>query len=332
MTLLDAFQQAQKNAIHHDACVAGSLQILEEHYNQDQLHVFLQSFLDMFNRSLIVFKREPAVERLIEFAVKFVAASTQADFFKAHRANSSISRGGAATDDEEEEGEEELGDEFVFMNAFIQHLVTISDAKDKAVRFRACQTLSKLMHALDEDAEIDDDIWEALQEAMLKRIKDKVPVVRVQAINALSRLQDPSDLDCPVIAEYRQRLTCDGSPDVRKAALIQVALNKATIVDVVSRARDVKDVVRKALYAVLKDKLDLRALSIQSRLDLVRDGLNDRCDDVRVSCAKLVSQGWLELMQRDPAALLDMLDVETDEKTCQLVADTLLDQGVCVRV
>ena len=90
--------------------------------------------------------------------------------------------------------------------------------------------------------------------------------------------------------------------------------------------------VRKALYAVLKDKLDLRALSIQSRLDLVRDGLNDRCDDVRVSCAKLVSQGWLELMQRDPAALLDMLDVETDEKTCQLVADTLLDQGVCVRV
>ena len=65
----------------------------------------------MFNRSLIVFKREPAVERLIEFAVKFVAASTQADFFKAHRANSSISRGGAATDDEEEEGEEELGDE-----------------------------------------------------------------------------------------------------------------------------------------------------------------------------------------------------------------------------
>lgn len=34
---------------------------------------------------------------------------------------------------------------------------------------------------------------------MLARVTDKIPAVRVQAINALSRLQDPSDADCQII-------------------------------------------------------------------------------------------------------------------------------------
>eukprot|EP00043_Microstomoeca_roanoka_P013278 m.130069 g.130069 ORF g.130069 m.130069 type:complete len:1089 (+) comp15712_c0_seq3:239-3505(+) len=303
MSLLDAFQQGQKNAAHHEACVAACLQIYHQQCEKpDGLGEFQASFFDLFNRCLVIFKREPAVERIIEFAVKFVAASTQTD------------------------GELLLEeDEFTFMNAFIKHLVSISGAKDKAVRFRACQTLSKLLHALDEEAEIDDDIWEDLQTAMLERIKDKIPVVRVQAINALSRLQDPSDIDCPVIAEYQQRLTCDASPDVRKAALVQIALSKATITDVASRSRDVKDVVRKALYTVLKDKLDLRALSIQQRLDLVRDGLNDRCVDVREACSKLIVSGWYEQLNKEPSQLFDVLDVETDEETCELAAAVLLE-------
>lgn len=35
---------------------------------------------------------------------------------------------------------------------------------------------------------------------MLVRTTDKIPAVRVQAINALSRLQDATDADCKIIA------------------------------------------------------------------------------------------------------------------------------------
>lgn len=199
MTLQDAFQQAQKNIIHHEACIEASLNMYhelacssEELVKQNDFH---KDFFDLFNRCLLVFKREPAVERVIEFVVKFVATT----------AHDTDGNGNHLIANVEE-------DPFHFMNVFINHLIEISGAKDKAVRFRACQTLSKLLHALDEDAEIDDDVWDKLQDAMLIRITDKIPVVRVQAINALSRLQDPTDADCPVIREYRQRLVSDSSP------------------------------------------------------------------------------------------------------------------------
>lgn len=87
------------------------------------------------------------------------------------------------------------------------------------MRFRACQTVSKLLNALDEGAEVDDEMWELLQTTMLKRTTDKIPIVRVQAINALVRLQDPSDVDCPVINAFLQRMECDSSPGKPKALM-----------------------------------------------------------------------------------------------------------------
>ena len=50
-----------------------------------------------------------------------------------------------------------------------------------------------------ESAQIDDDIFDQIQDCMMKRMHDLYPVVRVQAALALARLQDPTDKDCPVI-------------------------------------------------------------------------------------------------------------------------------------
>lgn len=50
-----------------------------------------------------------------------------------------------------------------------------------------------------ENAQIDDDLFDKINEAMLIRLKDKIPNVRIQAVLALSRLQDPKDDDCPVV-------------------------------------------------------------------------------------------------------------------------------------
>lgn len=171
----------------------------------------------------------------------------------------------------------------------------MTDAKDKAVRFRACQTISKLLNALGDDAEIDDDVWELLQDIMIKRTQDKIPVVRVEAIKALARLQDARDAECPIIQAYVSRMESDASPgavnfaaflslqpiDVRKAALLQCALSKLTISHVLLRTRDIKDSVRAAVYKVLQDKLDFRALSIEDRCKILQDGLGDRSGIIR---------------------------------------------------
>lgn len=67
-----------------------------------------------------------------------------------------------------------------------------------AVRFRVCQLIYKLLVNLPENAQIDDDLFDKIHDAMLLRVTDRVPNVRIQAVLALARLQDPSDPNCPV--------------------------------------------------------------------------------------------------------------------------------------
>ena len=50
-----------------------------------------------------------------------------------------------------------------------------------------------------ENAQIDDDLFDNINEAMLIRLKDKIPNVRIHAVLALSRLQYPKDDECPVV-------------------------------------------------------------------------------------------------------------------------------------
>lgn len=72
-------------------------------------------------------------------------------------------------------------------------------ANDKAVRFRVCQLINKVLNNLGEEAQIDDELYDRIYVCMLERLRDKKPVVRVHAILAINRLQDPNDHDCPVI-------------------------------------------------------------------------------------------------------------------------------------
>lgn len=78
-------------------------------------------------------------------------------------------------------------------------------ANSHAVRFRACQLVNKVLGGLSENAQLDDDLCEKIHEAMLVRVTDKYPNVRIQAALAMARLQDPGDPRCP---------TTQGSPSL----------------------------------------------------------------------------------------------------------------------
>ena len=52
---------------------------------------------------------------------------------------------------------------------------------------------------------------DGVQESMLDRLRDKVPLVRAHAVAALERLQDPSDKEDPVCTEYIRMLQVDST-------------------------------------------------------------------------------------------------------------------------
>lgn len=106
-------------------------------------------------------QREPAVERLVRF-VASLATARDAD---------------------------NDGDDDAFHEALLRLLVPLTDAADKAVRFRSCQLVAAILNGLSAEAGLADDLYVELSDAMTQRMRDKAPAVRAEAARALARLQ-----------------------------------------------------------------------------------------------------------------------------------------------
>lgn len=85
--------------------------------------------------------------------------------------------------------------------------------------------------------------------------------VRLLAINALHRLQDPKDFNDPVINEYI-KVMYDANARVRRLIVEKIACIKPVIPHIVSRTRDVDVGVRTAAYTKLTKMAQALRVSI----------------------------------------------------------------------
>ncbi|XP_071599976.1 condensin complex subunit 3 [Heliangelus exortis] len=291
----EAFQLAQKPHQNLAKLVVG----LKSTYNQfEDKEDFHEKFINFLKYAMIIYRREPAVEQVINFVAKFVTSFYQM---------------------EEGDGSEEPDDNSL-LNYVFTFLLESHDVNSHAVRFRTCQLVNKILGNMPENAQIDDDLFDKINEAMLIRLKDKFSNVRIQAVLALSRLQDPKDENCPVVNIYNTLLENDSNSEVRRAVLSCIAPSARTLPKIVGRTMDVKESVRKLAYEVLAEKVHMRALSIAQRVKLLEQGLNDRSDAVKEVMKKKLLQSWLQLTEGDVLELLHRLDVEN----CPEVAASVL--------
>uniref|UniRef100_A0A8C2BNP7 Non-SMC condensin I complex, subunit G n=1 Tax=Cyprinus carpio TaxID=7962 RepID=A0A8C2BNP7_CYPCA len=269
---------------------------LKNRYNKlEDKTEFHEEFVRCLKYAMIIYTREPAVENVIDFVTRFAASFE--------------------TPVNENPDEEEEEDENEFLNFLLNFLLESHGANSHAVRFRACQLVNKLLGSLSENAQIDDDLWDRIHEAMLIRVTDKYPNVRIQAALAMSRLQDPSNVDCPTIKAYMLLLENDSNPEVRRAVLSCIAPSATTLSKIYKRTRDVKEKVRKLAYQVLAEKVHIRALSIAQRVSLLHEGLSDSADSVKEVVKTHLLPAWLRMQQGDVLQLLHRLDVENCAET-----------------
>ncbi|XP_013389850.1 condensin complex subunit 3-like [Lingula anatina] len=308
LSLKEVFTECQRGLQSHGKLI----KMLKNIYDKTDLEEFWLDFVHHLKFSMVVFKREPAVERTLDFAVKFATSLNEEE---------------KNTNKEEQTQTEEVTDDEVSENNFLlkmfDFLLQSHNARDRAVRFRCCQMINKLLNNLGEDAQIDDDLYDKIYNSMLQRLKDKFPIVRVQAVMAVARLQDPTDQDCPVIDAYLFLLSSDPNPDVRRAVLQNIAASTKTLPHIIERTRDVKDTVRKLAYQVLAEKIHIRALTIAQRVKLLQDGLNDRADMVKEACSSKLLQSWLRAFEGNVLELLKCLDVENSLKVVEQTLSAL---------
>ncbi|XP_063777512.1 condensin complex subunit 3 [Pseudophryne corroboree] len=285
LQIKEVFDLSQKPHQNHAKLVSA----LRVTYDKiEDKSIFLEEFIHYLKYPLIIYRREPAVERVMDFVAKFVASFHNSD----------------------SEEEDEMDEENSPVNYLFNFLLQSHTANSMAVRFRVCQLIYKLLVNLPENAQIDDDLFDKIHDAMLIRVTDRVPNVRIQAVLALARLQDPSDVNCPVSNAYMHLLENDLNAEVRRAVLSCIAPSARTLPKIVGRTMDVKELVRKLAYQVLAEKVHIRALSIAQRVKLLQQGLNDRSVAVKEIMQKKLLQSWLKYTEGNILELLHRLDVE----------------------
>lgn len=150
--------------------------------------------------------------------------------------------------------------------------------------------------------EMDEDLYDILRNCLMERIKDKEAPVRVQAVIALSKLQnagtveedfdpdaDSEEEDSPTKALIRI-MTHDPSAEVRRAALFQLDLETALIPSILSRTRDVDVNNRRLAFQASLIDLPHTSLTEEQKLQIIKSGLKDREQAVQRSASKLVAK------------------------------------------
>ena len=171
---------------------------------------------------------------------------------------------------------------------------------------------------------------------LLKRVRDKEPMIRVQAVLGLGRLagneddgdQDNADSDeddaSGLLERLLEVLQHDPSADVRRSLLLNLPLTQGTLPYLLERARDLDPATRRALYSRLLPALgDFRHLSLSMREKLLRWGLRDRDDNVRKATARLFHDRWIQDCAAPQLAGGDSATKEAAEPTTDRVLELL---------
>lgn len=308
-SIAEVFQVAQKSYAGHRRHVAVLYRIYLKCVEQEISDVFHYWFIKMTVKILPLKKQEIVGDRIVRLISGFIA-----------NIESNLNK--MRTEDGNEQNVRNLEVHFGgFIDGFVGNLLRGVESKNKNVRYRVMQLLAATM---DNMGEIDEELYELIMWVLKHRVYDKEPHVRIQAIFCLTKFQNDNvsminESETGVnfqLDEATQSLMHiirnDPSPEVRRAAMLNIVRSKATQNVILERVRDVNFINRRLVFTrVLKslgkhtfDEVDSDILE-----KLMTWGFEDRDETVRNSCKKLVAFTWLNILDGDIIDLLENIDV-----------------------
>ena len=162
-----------------------------------------------------------------------------------------------------------------------------------------------------------EELYQEMREALLGRLHDKEPQIRAISAASLAKLlptEEPDDVsggETSILEALVSVLKYDTSPEVRRAALVNIRVTADTIPHLLTRTRDLDSGVRKHAYSTVLERncgigegedgktvgdAHPRFLSIEHREMVIKHGLGDREPSVRAAAANLVGT-WVEVMR-----------------------------------
>lgn len=212
-------------------------------------------------------------------------------------------------------------------NLFILHLNYLlkrSESLDKIVRFRVCQTISTIFNLINEDIEIDINIWNNISLKLLPRLRDKCQTVRLWAVHALKNFQKPDEeTNDQIMIEYIRLLESDESKDVRLAVIECICLCPNTLNSLLNRLRDIKSEVRMKTIEQLIKSVDAGHLTSKQIVLFIRYSLCDRDETISKYSFQLIIK-WLNKLQYNIPKLLRLIGLNSYSNEAEYVAWRIL--------
>jgi condensin complex subunit 3 len=288
--LARVFQDSQASMAGHRKQVLILKAIQERSLELEAEESFNFYFCQLINKVLIVKRSESVGDRIAKLVASFIM-SLQQDY-------------------EDSDDDDNLFSRFV--SVFISHLLRGIESKDRNVRYRVVQFLDFAMGGL---GEIDDELYETLLFQLDKRLYDKESSIRIKALHCIARFQDT---DAVEVDEATGKLLIaiqnDPSPEVRRAALLNLVKTGLTKHYLLERAKDTNTINRRLVYSrIIKELGDFRTIDSKTREKLLSWGLKDREDSVQKACVKMFAHDWLNTIDGDLIELLERLHITTSE-------------------
>lgn len=181
---------------------------------------------------------------------------------------------------------------------------------------RLCQFIRFIINSFSTSAEIDDEIYETITGSMMDFIKDISPLVRVQAVLSLHRLQNPEDQGDVVTKAYQYHLEFDPSPKVRQAVMTSIAKNVISMNCIMDRLHDCDEKVRRHTY-IQMSSYPVKQHPITHRLEFLECGLYDRSEYVRKAVCNIMLQNWIAAYEKKYNQFVAAIKLDSKEEDIQ---------------
>ena len=318
------FQDAQLGLAGHRKLVVILKNVFKKVIELNQIHFFAMCFTKLLSKILPLKRGVLAGDRIVKFCYLFVNGLVK-DANEAKRLQQEEKEEKEEEDPEEEEEVDQETPNSEFISYLIKYLLSGIESKDKLVRYRVVQTLAYLVEFLTEIHE--NNTLEALYTLLSNRLQDKELSIRIQAVVALSHFQlfefsiegDTEEVEDEFISSNQIKsklinsIQNDDSPEVRRAALMNLVKTPDTIPILLERARDSNSINRRLVYSKVARELitDLDDLEFEDREFLLKWGLNDRDETVKAAATKMLTTYWYQAVNEDLLELIDQLNVKS---------------------
>ncbi|XP_045477809.1 condensin complex subunit 3-like isoform X2 [Harmonia axyridis] len=322
MSMKEIFSVALSKAQEEKFCCKKIIKLVENAFDKSKLEELLQAYIDaLYNcyYSDDYADKNPYISRTLEFLAKIAIKITLKciEPMEIADTNGTTSQVYDITFDP------------FFLNILKASLKFACVGK-KEVRFNTCYFIMTLLQNIGNNVEMDYSVCNIILDSLVELLHDTKTSVRIQAIKALVRLQEPSNAECVVLKSFWM-LFNDQNSEVRKVVINYIAPHPQSYSKIRMRLSDTDLGVRQAAYAKLADTNPKLYLKIIDRNIILTSGLADTNKKIKHILTEKLLPKWLSHFEGNYLLFFRALRLDADEndinnfeKLCSKLSNILL--------